>query len=144
MKLGWGVLGHVGSSIQEQRPRAEYPGGWPKAVLKGRGMQRFVSWLLTVLNIFPTVLRDISERGRDLEQILSQYITFVKPAFEEFCLPVSKGSDTHASLPKMPHTVHSSSDRNILCPRAQVSLPHLAPSLQALAKMGVPVLAQAG
>uniref|UniRef100_A0A8C5UR66 uridine/cytidine kinase n=1 Tax=Microcebus murinus TaxID=30608 RepID=A0A8C5UR66_MICMU len=35
------------------------------------------------------VLRDISERGRDLEQILSQYITFVKPAFEEFCLPVS-------------------------------------------------------
>lgn len=44
---------------------------------------------------FPTrshslpVLRDISERGRDLEQILSQYITFVKPAFEEFCLPVS-------------------------------------------------------
>ncbi|XP_012921220.1 uridine-cytidine kinase 2 isoform X2 [Heterocephalus glaber] len=33
------------------------------------------------------VLRDISERGRDLEQILSQYITFVKPAFEEFCLP---------------------------------------------------------
>nr|KAF6414707.1 uridine-cytidine kinase 2 [Molossus molossus] len=35
------------------------------------------------------VLRDISERGRDLEQILSQYITFVKPAFEEFCLPGS-------------------------------------------------------
>ncbi|XP_042320513.1 uridine-cytidine kinase 2 isoform X2 [Sceloporus undulatus] len=34
------------------------------------------------------VLRDISERGRDLEQILSQYITFVKPAFEEFCLPL--------------------------------------------------------
>lgn len=41
--------------------------------------------------VFPSllVLRDISERGRDLEQILSQYITFVKPAFEEFCLPVS-------------------------------------------------------
>lgn len=27
-------------------------------------------------------------RGRDLEQILTQYTTFVKPAFEEFCLPV--------------------------------------------------------
>ncbi len=39
--------------------------------------------------IFPSVLRDISERGRDLESILAQYITFVKPAFEEFCLPVS-------------------------------------------------------
>lgn len=37
---------------------------------------------------FPKVLRDMS-RGRDLEQILSQYTTFVKPAFEEFCLPVS-------------------------------------------------------
>lgn len=34
------------------------------------------------------VLRDISERGRELEQVLNQYITFVKPAFEEFCLPV--------------------------------------------------------
>lgn len=48
--------------------------------------------LLTVPFTFPSVLRDISERGRDLEQILSQYITFVKPAFEEFCLPVSQGS----------------------------------------------------
>lgn len=36
-----------------------------------------------------SVLRDISERGRELEQVLNQYITFVKPAFEEFCLPVS-------------------------------------------------------
>ncbi|KAM8873898.1 uridine-cytidine kinase 2-A isoform 1-T1 [Spinachia spinachia] len=35
------------------------------------------------------VLRDISDRGRDLESVLAQYITFVKPAFEEFCLPVS-------------------------------------------------------
>lgn len=30
------------------------------------------------------------KRGRDLEQILTQYTTFVKPAFEEFCLPVLK------------------------------------------------------
>ncbi|KAK9970769.1 hypothetical protein ABG768_026685 [Culter alburnus] len=39
------------------------------------------------------VLRDISERGRDLEQVLNQYITFVKPAFEEFCLPTKKYAD---------------------------------------------------
>lgn len=39
--------------------------------------------------VSPSVLRDISERGRDLESVLAQYITFVKPAFEEFCLPVS-------------------------------------------------------
>ncbi|XP_041914182.1 uridine-cytidine kinase 2-B isoform X2 [Alosa sapidissima] len=39
------------------------------------------------------VLRDIEERGRDLEQVLTQYITFVKPAFEEFCLPTKKYAD---------------------------------------------------
>ncbi|XP_054837907.1 uridine-cytidine kinase 2 [Eublepharis macularius] len=39
------------------------------------------------------VLRDISERGRNLEQILTQYISFVKPAFEEFCLPTKKYAD---------------------------------------------------
>jgi uridine kinase len=35
------------------------------------------------------VPRDINERGRDLDQVLSQYMGFVKPAFEEFCSPVS-------------------------------------------------------
>ncbi|MBN3303591.1 UCK1 kinase, partial [Amia calva] len=38
------------------------------------------------------VLRDM-KRGRDLEQILSQYTIFVKPAFEEFCLPTKKYAD---------------------------------------------------
>ncbi|XP_054920999.1 uridine-cytidine kinase 2-B isoform X3 [Dermacentor andersoni] len=33
------------------------------------------------------VLRDVKERGRDLEKVLHQYTNFVKPAFEEFCLP---------------------------------------------------------
>ena len=35
------------------------------------------------------VLRDIQERGRTLESVLDQYTVFVKPAFEEFTLPVS-------------------------------------------------------
>jgi len=39
------------------------------------------------------VLRDIRERGRDLEQVLTQYTTLVKPAFEEFCLPTKKFAD---------------------------------------------------
>ncbi|XP_048245325.1 uridine-cytidine kinase 2-like [Haliotis rufescens] len=39
------------------------------------------------------VLRDIQERGRVLEQILNQYTSFVKPAFEEFCLPTKKYAD---------------------------------------------------
>jgi uridine kinase len=34
------------------------------------------------------VLRDIEERGRDLESILRQYVQFVKPSFEDFILPV--------------------------------------------------------
>lgn len=54
----------------------------------------FLMWIIFSLSLryttyCPPVLRDISERGRDLESILAQYITFVKPAFEEFCLPVS-------------------------------------------------------
>ncbi|KAF6205756.1 hypothetical protein GE061_019929 [Apolygus lucorum] len=39
------------------------------------------------------VPRDINERGRDLEQVLNQYMHFVKPAFEEFCLPTKKHAD---------------------------------------------------
>ena len=39
------------------------------------------------------VLRDISERGRDLEKVLHQYTTLVKPAFEEFCIPTKKYAD---------------------------------------------------
>eukprot|EP00092_Neocalanus_flemingeri_P015527 GFUD01016808.1.p1 GENE.GFUD01016808.1~~GFUD01016808.1.p1 ORF type:complete len:241 (-),score=64.79 GFUD01016808.1:119-841(-) len=39
------------------------------------------------------VLRDIEERGRDLDQVLHQYTTLVKPAFEEFCIPTKKFAD---------------------------------------------------
>ena len=34
-------------------------------------------------------MRDIEDRGRDLEHVLHQYTTLVKPALEEFCLRVS-------------------------------------------------------
>lgn len=39
------------------------------------------------------VLRDTQEMGRDLDQVLNQYINFVKPAFEEFTLPTKKYAD---------------------------------------------------
>lgn len=91
MELGWDVLRHMDSSFQGQRLRQNIRvAGQRLGLLKGQRMERFVPQLLTVPCTFPSVLRDISERGRDLEQILSQYITFVKPAFEEFCLPVSR------------------------------------------------------
>ena len=41
-------------------------------------------------NSIHAVLRDIEERGRDLEGILRQYVQFVKPSFEDFILPVSR------------------------------------------------------
>lgn len=39
------------------------------------------------------VPRDIKERGRDLDHVLTQYMTFVKPAFDEFCSPTKKFAD---------------------------------------------------
>ena len=39
------------------------------------------------------VLRDIADRGRDLQQVLTQYTELVKPAFDEFCFPTKKWAD---------------------------------------------------
>jgi len=39
------------------------------------------------------VLRDMREYQRPLEQILSYYTKYVKPGFEEFCLPTKKYAD---------------------------------------------------
>lgn len=43
--------------------------------------------------LISSVPRDIKERGRDLDYVLNQYMNFVKPAFEEFCLPTKKFAD---------------------------------------------------
>ena len=47
-----------------------------------------ISEFLLKMYIF-LVMRDTRERGRNLENVLFQYTNLVKPAFEEFCLPVS-------------------------------------------------------
>ncbi|EGG21789.1 uridine kinase [Cavenderia fasciculata] len=39
------------------------------------------------------VLRDIAERGRNLEGVLYQYEKFVKPSFDEYILPTKKYAD---------------------------------------------------
>jgi len=39
------------------------------------------------------VLKDTEELGRDMEQVLNHYIHFVKPAYEEFCMPTKKFAD---------------------------------------------------
>ncbi|CAB3372375.1 Hypothetical predicted protein [Cloeon dipterum] len=45
------------------------------------------------LRLARRVLRDIKDRGRDLDHVLNQYTMYVKPAFEEFCLPTKKFAD---------------------------------------------------
>eukprot|EP01132_Coremiostelium_polycephalum_P013220 gene13220-16125_t len=39
------------------------------------------------------VMRDIAERGRNLEGVLYQYERFVKPAFDDYILPTKKYAD---------------------------------------------------
>lgn len=39
------------------------------------------------------VQRDLTERGRKIEQVLHQYTTLVKPAFDEFCFQTKKYAD---------------------------------------------------
>lgn len=44
------------------------------------------------------VLKDTKERGRELDQVLKHYITIVKPAFEEFTLPVGTRLEINVTL----------------------------------------------
>ena len=38
-------------------------------------------------------MRDVNERHRGLDVVLSQYTKFVKPSFDEFCIPTKKYAD---------------------------------------------------
>ncbi|KAL5111516.1 Uridine-cytidine kinase 2 [Taenia crassiceps] len=46
------------------------------------------------------VIRDVVERKRNLNAVLENYFNFVKPAFEQFCLPTKKYADV--ILPRAP------------------------------------------
>lgn len=39
------------------------------------------------------LLRDTSERGRDVPGVIHQYTRFVKPSYDEFIKPTSKHAD---------------------------------------------------
>ena len=60
--------------------------------------------------------RDIKERGRDLDQVLNQYMMFVKPAFEEFCSPTKKFADVSCNIYLQPLVINleSTKDNTIL------------------------------
>jgi uridine kinase len=42
--------------------------------------------------MFP-VIRDIKERGRDLDGVLIQYEKFVKPSYDDYIMPTKKHAD---------------------------------------------------
>lgn len=52
------------------------------------------------------VLRDMKQHGRNLEHVLTCYKNYVKPSFEDFCLPTKKyadviiprGADNHVAV----------------------------------------------
>jgi uridine kinase len=52
------------------------------------------------------VLRDMKQFGRNLEYVLTGYTNYVKPSFEDFCLPTKKyadviiprGADNHVAV----------------------------------------------
>merc|ERR1712080_287657 len=56
------------------------------------------------------VKRDICDLGRDLETVLHQYTTLVKPAFEEFCIPTKKYADVI-----VPRGVENTVAINLIC-----------------------------
>ena len=43
--------------------------------------------------ITPIVLRDIKERGRDIDSVLVQYNRFVKPAYDDYIKPTMNQAD---------------------------------------------------
>jgi uridine kinase len=49
------------------------------------------------------VARDMKERHRTLDHVINQYMTYVKPAFEEFCLPTKKYADI--IIPRGPENI---------------------------------------
>ena len=45
------------------------------------------------VRIIRRIVRDIKERGRSLESVISQYLNVVKPAHNEFCEPTKRYAD---------------------------------------------------
>lgn len=65
---------------------------YDKAVLSLMDLKIFVDTDADV-RLSRRLIRDITERGRDLKGILEQYSKFVKPAFDDFIQPTVRNSD---------------------------------------------------
>lgn len=60
-----------------------------------RRLKRFViaQSIRSSMNLIPNVFRDISQRGRDLEGVLKQYSTMVKPSYSNYIAPTMAHAD---------------------------------------------------
>jgi len=50
------------------------------------------------------IQRDISDRGRNVDNVISQYTRFVKPAFDQFVAPSRKFADIIIPWQRQVHT----------------------------------------
>ncbi|KAK3012811.1 hypothetical protein RJ639_010403 [Escallonia herrerae] len=69
------------------------------------------------------IQRDTLERGRNIQNVLDQYATFVKPSFEEFILPskkhadiiIPRGADNDVAVDLIVQHIHTKLGQHDLC-----------------------------
>jgi Na+/H+-translocating membrane pyrophosphatase len=57
--------------------------------------------ILALTPSYITVLRDVRERGRDIEGIIKQWFAFVKPSYTRFVEPQRQISGTSIQFPTL-------------------------------------------
>ena len=106
LKEGKSILCPVYDFTQHQRRRNEYTRVESKSIIIIEGILLFESLALRSLldvkifvdtdadvRILRRITRDVHERGRSLESVITQYLTTVKPMHEQFVEPSKKYAD---------------------------------------------------
>ena len=106
LKEGKSILCPVYDFTQHQRRRNEYTRVESKSIIIIEGILLFESLALRSLldvkifvdtdadvRILRRITRDVHERGRSLESVITQYLTTVKPMHEQFIEPYRRTAD---------------------------------------------------
>ena len=106
LKEGKSILCPVYDFTQHQRRRNEYTRVESKPIIIIEGILLFESLALRSLldvkifvdtdadvRILRRITRDVHERGRSLESVITQYLTTVKPMHEQFIEPYRRTAD---------------------------------------------------
>ena len=106
LKEGKSILCPVYDFTQHQRRRNEYTRVESKSIIISEGILLFESLALRSLldvkifvdtdadvRILRRITRDVHERGRSLESVITQYLTTVKPMHEQFIEPYRRTAD---------------------------------------------------